>query len=239
MFDVLIFLVVLLSVYLNAFYVDAKKQAMHYQSLTERLLKIELQSLKSQLNPHFLFNTLNTIACLIQLDRRGCAAQAINELSFMLRRVLENDKVQLTSIEQEVEFIRSYLAIQKIRFANTLTVSIKVDKQCLVVDVPFMLLQPLVENAIQHGAQCTGERNDVHISIFIENNELHVQLVNKIPVKDVHHGFGIGVKNCRERLRKLYQSNFQLRLSPISGRCFETYLRIPIGERDDRRIGCG
>ncbi|WP_245961430.1 sensor histidine kinase [Thalassotalea euphylliae] len=230
--DFLVYLAVLCSGYSYTYYKHSRIQARRNQELSEQLLQVELQSLKSQLNPHFLFNTLNTIASLIRLDNKNNAIKALSELSFMLRKVLENQRHQLISLEQEVEFIQSYLTIQQMRFAHKLKTSVDVDDQCLPLDVPFMLLQPLVENAVQHGSQLESDQNELKLSVYCQDEYLHVKLINKIPEKDEHKGFGIGLSNCRKRLEKLYHLDFQLSLTPMENGYFETYLCMPIGVLD-------
>ncbi|WP_448213962.1 sensor histidine kinase [Colwellia sp. MEBiC06753] len=230
--DFLVYLAVLCSGYSYTYYKRSRQQSKRNQELSEQLLQIELQSLKSQLNPHFLFNTLNTIASLIRLDNKSHAIKALSELSSMLRKVLENQRHQLISLGQEVEFIESYLTIQKMRFSHKLTTSLEVDTECLDIEVPFMLLQPLVENAVQHGSQLESDQNELKLSIYCGQGYLHVKLINKIPEKDEHQGFGIGLSNCRKRLEKLYDLDFQLTLTPKQDGYFETYLCMPIGVLD-------
>lgn len=230
--DFLVYLAVVCSGYTYAYYRHSIKQAKRNQELTEQLLQVELQSLKSQLNPHFLFNTLNTIASLIRLENKTSAIKALSELSYMLRKVLENQREQLITLEQEIEFIESYLTIQKMRFEHKLATSVKVDENCLSVEVPFMLLQPLVENAVQHGSQLESNKNELKLDVFCHGDYLHVKLINKIPEKDEHQGFGIGLSNCRKRLEKLYNYDFQLSLTPLDNGYFETYLILPTGVMD-------
>ncbi|NMP33404.1 histidine kinase [Thalassotalea sp. M1531] len=230
--DLLVYLAVLCSGYSFTYYKRSRQQTIRNKELSEQLLQVELQSLKSQLNPHFLFNTLNTIASLIRLDDKRHAIKALSELSFMLRKVLENQRHQLISLEQEVEFIQSYLTIQKMRFSHKLKTSVNIDNECLPLEVPFMLLQPLVENAVQHGSQLESDENELKLSIYCRDNYLHVKLINKIPEKDEHKGFGIGLSNCRKRLEKLFELDFQLVLTPLESGYFETYLCMPIGVLD-------
>ncbi|MFD2166447.1 sensor histidine kinase [Thalassotalea euphylliae] len=230
--DFLVYIAVLCSGYSYTYYTRSRQQSKRNRELSEQLLQVELQSLKSQLNPHFLFNTLNTIASLIRLDNKPNAIKALSELSSMLRKVLENQRHQLISLKQEMEFIESYLIIQRMRFENKLTTQVNVDPNCLTLDVPFMLLQPLVENAVQHGSQLESNKNELRLDVYCQDDYLHVKLINKIPEKDEHQGFGIGLSNCRKRLEKLYEYDFQLTLTPMDNGYFETYLCLPIGVLD-------
>jgi sensor histidine kinase YesM len=232
-FDLLTYIAVVSIGYITQYYDKARKEEARSESLLRQLVQLELQSLKSQLNPHFLFNTLNTIASLIRLDEKDKAVRALSELSLMLRKVLENQSNQLISLSQEMEFIQSYLTIQQMRFENKLETRVEVNPECLQMDVPFMLLQPLVENAVQHGSQLESDKNRLSLQVWCQPGELHVKLTNKVPKNDEHHGFGIGLKNCRERLTKLYHENYQLRLTELDNGYFETYLILPAGEEDD------
>ena len=206
----LIYMAVLCSGYALSYYKSSKQQAIQNELLSKQLIEVELQSLKSQLNPHFLFNTLNTISSLIRLDSKQSAIKALSELSLMLRKVLENHDNQLISLKQEIDFINSYLTIQKMRFANKLDTKIRVDNECLEAQIPFMLLQPFVENAVQHGSQLESNKNTVELEIYKKQDNLVIRLTNKIPEFDEHKGFGIGLKNCRERMKKLYRDKFTL-----------------------------
>ncbi|WP_156413622.1 sensor histidine kinase [Lacimicrobium alkaliphilum] len=232
-FDLLTYIAVVSIGYITQYYDKARKEEARSESLLRQLVQLELQSLKSQLNPHFLFNTLNTIASLIRLDEKDKAVRALSELSLMLRKVLENQSNQLISLAQEMEFIQSYLTIQQMRFENKLETRVEVNPECLEMDVPFMLLQPLVENAVQHGSQLESDKNRLSLQVWCQPGELHVKLTNKVPENDEHHGFGIGLKNCRERLNKLYDQTYQLRLTELDNGYFETYLILPAGGEDD------
>ncbi|GAB3018792.1 hypothetical protein GCM10027098_12090 [Bowmanella dokdonensis] len=231
--DFLVYVAVVSVGYITQFYEKARKEEARSESLLRQLMQLELQSLKSQLNPHFLFNTLNTVASLIRLDKKDQAVKALSELSLMLRKVLENQSNQLINLAQEMDFINSYLTIQKMRFDKKLQTRVEVEPACLREEVPFMLLQPLVENAVQHGSQLESDQNLLDLRVSCSPGKLHIRLINKVPEQDEHHGFGIGLKNCRERLQKLYGREFELTLSKLDSGYFETYVMIPTGGDDD------
>lgn len=225
--DVLVYLAVFCLGYSFSYYKHSIEQQKKNQILQQQLVQIELQSLKSQLNPHFLFNTLNTIASLIRLDSKTHAITALSELSKMLRKVLENEGQQFISLALEIEFINSYLTIQKMRFENKLVCKIEVNDACLNKEIPFMLLQPLVENAVQHGSQLESNQNQLTLTIDCDEKYLFITLINKMPENDEHQGFGIGVSNCTNRLEKLYNNDFELCLTPLENSYFKTYLKLP------------
>lgn len=231
--DILTYLAILFTRYFYVYYHKSKQQTLHNEQLEKQLLQVELQSLKSQLNPHFLFNTLNSVTGLIRLNKNSNAITALSELGLMLRRVLENQDNQMTTLSKEMEFINSYLIIQKMRFEDKLDTQVDVDEDCLFLELPFMLLQPLVENAVQHGSQLESNKNVLTLKVYSDHDQLVVKLVNKMPEKSEHQGFGIGLKNCRQRMEMLYGNNFKLELTELDDGYFETYLSLPVGEYID------
>ena len=209
-----------------------QKQAINNQQLTNQLLKVELAALKSQLNPHFLFNTLNTISGLVRLDQKSGAVTALSELSHMFRTVLENQNKQLTSLRNEMEFVKSYLVIQKLRFDNKISLQIDVAEESLDIQLPFMLLHTLVENAVQHGSQLESNENMMHLVVSLGDDNLNIRLVNKASTSDGHKGFGIGLQNCHKRLKHIYKDKYTLQCQEIDNGYFETLLCLPVGITD-------
>ncbi|WP_448565471.1 sensor histidine kinase [Thalassotalea ganghwensis] len=228
--DVLVYIAVFGTGYAMSYHQKVKLQQQINEQLSKQLLEVELHSLKSQLNPHFLFNTLNTISSLVRLDERNTAIKAISELSKMLRKVLENRNNQVISLKDEMEFIESYLAIQQLRFEDKLKISVNVSKGCMQNEIPFMLLQTLVENAVQHGSQLETNENHITLDINCNDGQLYIRLVNIAPETDEHKGFGIGLKNCQQRMEKLYQDKFSLELKELQDGYFETSLTLPLRE---------
>ncbi len=229
--DVFIYVGVLAAGLGIRFYHNAIQEGIELKRLHHALTQEQLKTLRSQLNPHFLFNALNTIASLVRLKREKDAVSALSELSLMLRKILENKNHSNIKVKDEVAFINSYLAIQKMRFADKLDTHISVQPDCLELAIPNMLLHPLVENAVQHGSQLESNRNPLNLEIRRDETELTVLLTNKVAKDDKHQGFGIGLTNTRERLARIY-SHFRLELHPLKDDLFETHLAIPIGEQD-------
>lgn len=211
-------------------YATLMGEKLELKQLQNALINERLKTLHSQLNPHFLFNTLNTIASLVRLKREKEAVTALSELSQMLRRILENKNNDDVKVKEEISFIKSYLLIQKMRFSDKLESVINVDEDCLEIEIPNMLIHPLIENAVQHGSQLESNNNLVSLKISREEDQLVIKLTNKVVVDDKHMGFGIGLSHTRERLAKFYD-NYQLDLNPDKNGMFETILSIPIGGR--------
>lgn len=199
------------------------------ERLRAELIGAELAALKSQLNPHFLFNVLNGVSGLIRSNRNEEATDALSDLSSMLRTILENRNEDMVSIKNEVAFIECYLALQGMRFRDKLTIQIHVEEAAKNLQVPFMVLQPLVENAIQHGSQMEKEGNLVTINIKKNMDSICFELTNRVPQETQQAGFGVGIGNNRERLQKIYGTDYSLELQPQPERYFKTTLTIPAG----------
>ncbi len=226
--DICIYAAVLALALGIQFYHNAMDRQLELKLVNEQLVKEQLKTLRSQLNPHFLFNTLNTIVSLVRLKRESEAVLALTELSQMLRKILENKNTSEASVKDEMIFINSYLAIQKMRFSDRLNTTVVVDESCLDIVIPNMLLHPLVENAIQHGSQLERTVNNFHMSVSNNNGMLVVKLTNNIGQHDAAKGFGIGLGNTREILNKLY-SHFELEVKETYEGVVETILAIPVG----------
>jgi sensor histidine kinase YesM len=218
----------LLSVCLGLCFHDKRiQEKLEFKNLQTALIDEQLKTLRTQLNPHFLFNALNTAVSLIRLKRDDEAVKALAELSSMLRKILEHKNGAGSKVKEEIAFIKNYLCIQQMRFSDKLDVNISVEDNCLELEIPNMLLHPLVENAVQHGSQLESNRNLVDLNVSREGNQLLVKLTNKVAENDQHKGFGIGVSNTRERLAKLYK-DYRLDLCTNKDGFFETTLAIPI-----------
>ncbi|MCV2884665.1 histidine kinase [Aestuariibacter sp. AA17] len=235
--DIYIYVFILALASGAQFYHKSMEEKLELKRLQHALSVEQLKTLRSQLNPHFLFNALNTIASLVRLKRDAEAVTGLSELSLMLRSILENKNNEDVSIENEIAFINCYLSLQKMRFTDKLDIRVQVDKQCLDIKIPNMLLHPLVENAVQHGSQLESNKNLIQLTISKINHSLQIELTNKVAKNDNHQGFGIGLSNTRERLAKLY-SQFHLTLNAIDDDLFETTLVIPIGEQDAKYTDC-
>ena len=190
--------------------------------LAGRLAQAQLQALRMQLNPHFLFNTLNAISSLMLKDV-AAANKMISRLGELLRLVLENSDQQEVPLEQEIEFLRRYLEIEQIRFGDRLQLKLDFDSSTLQASVPNLILQPLVENAIQHAIQPQEAGGQIELRSTRDNGRLVLQVSDNGPgltldrpksaEGSVEGRERIGLNNTRERLRKLYGENHQFDLS--------------------------
>lgn len=229
--DVFIYLGVLALAVGMRFYHQSLHARVELRKLQVALIEEQLKTLRTQLNPHFLFNALNTIASLVRLKRESEAVKALSSLSMMLRTILDNKNQADVKIKDEISFIKSYLTIQKMRFDDKLDTQLEVDSDCFDLEIPNMLLHPLVENAIQHGSQSEAKKNPLQLHVKKQQNMLHIRLINAVATNDSHHGYGIGISNTRERLARLYE-NFHFDLRQRDDGMFETRLAIPLGDTD-------
>jgi len=188
--------------------------------LAEKLARAELQNLKMQLQPHFLFNTLNTISVLMMRDA-AAANHMLVRLSDLLRLSLDNVGVQEVSLKQELEFLDSYLEIEQTRFQDRLTIDRAIEPATLNAEVPNLMLQPLVENAIKHGIAKRTGAGQIQIRSKRIDSHLHLEIQDNGPgldeVKSITHGLGLA--NTRARLEQLYgaQQKFELENKATGG----------------------
>ncbi|MGD0631893.1 MAG: histidine kinase, partial [Terracidiphilus sp.] len=162
----------------------------------------ELHSLKMQLHPHFLFNTLHGISTLIETDGKGAQAMIV-KLSSLLRIALEHSGSDLIPLQDELKFIREYLDIEQMRFGSRLTVTWSIDQGTLKSLVPQLILQPLVENAIRHGVASSRENSWIEIASRSSDKGVELSIRNSIGAASPK-GIGVGLRNTRARLKYLY-----------------------------------
>lgn len=183
--------------------------------LNEQLSKAQLDALRRQIEPHFLFNTLNAIAGLVREQRNDAAVGMIAGLSDFLRRVLKESNRQQVSLGDEVEFLRRYLDIEKVRFGERLQVSMDIPEELFPAQVPALILQPMVENAVKHGIARQVQGGAIRINAMRTNGMLTLNVYNDGPPlpKDWEQTrSGIGMANVRTRLQGLYGSSFALNM---------------------------
>ena len=178
----------------------------------------QLEMLRYQLNPHFLFNALNSIRASVDEDSTR-AKLMITQLSEFLRYSLLYESAKKIPLRDELEAVRNYLAIEKIRFEDKLTVEFDVENKAEDFSVPCFLLNPLVENAIKHGLQTSPKPLKIKISAGLDENKLFLEIANTGTLQNnsCQNGNGIGLKNVRERLEKLFGENGKFELKQESG----------------------
>jgi hypothetical protein len=202
--------------------------------LNDQLSKAQLSALRRQIEPHFLFNTLNAIAGLVREERNDAAVSMIAGLSDFLRRVLEDSNRQQVPLGEEVEFLQKYLEIQKVRFGERLHLTLDVPKELFSAEIPSLILQPMVENAIKHGIAKRAQGGTIRIAAFCSNGTLTLSVQNDGPRlsaewEQTHSG--IGISNVRTRLQGLYGDQFELSMRNQETGGVQVLVSVPFRER--------
>ncbi|MFY0603492.1 MAG: histidine kinase [Flavobacteriaceae bacterium] len=194
-------------------YYEENQEKLKLESeLRTAALKSELSALKAQLNPHFLYNVFNTISASVPAENEK-TRKMIAELSDLFRYQLKASQVDKVPLEEELDFINKYLELEKERFQERLKIEFDIDQDILKEEIPPMLLQPLVENSIKHGLSSLIEGGIIIIRIKRKNEKLIFEIIDTgvgIKDKEAVFGKGIGLKNTKLRLEKVYQSNLYL-----------------------------
>ena len=195
-------------------YIVQSRQRMAQQQidaarLSEALVRAQLDALRRQIEPHFLFNAINSGVALIREQRNDAAVTTLIALSDVLRRLIDTADRQETSLGDELHFLNQYVKIQQMRFADRLRIEIEVPDELLSARVPYLLLQPLVENAIKHGIAVRASAECVRIAAAQSNGQLDLTVYNDGPaLAETRAGAGVGLGNVRARLKYLYGDAF-------------------------------
>ena len=174
------FVPIVLVAHAVSYYRRFRERELRAAQLEGQLAKAHLQTLKSQLQPHFLFNTMHSISSLMLTDVPA-ADQMMTRLGDLLRMSLESAGTQITTLSRELEFVNCYLEIEKVRFAERLKVTLDIAAETLDAAVPHLLLQPLVENAIKHGISKLPAGGEIRITVNAEGDELHLEVGDNGP----------------------------------------------------------
>jgi two-component system, LytTR family, sensor kinase len=201
-----------------------REAALVKSQLEARLVEAQLDALKHQLHPHFLFNTINAISVLMRKGEGASAIRMLGGLSDLLRRSLTSLRVELVSLDEELDFIARYLDIETTRFPDRLRVTLEITPEARRASVPSMLLQPIVENAIEHGIAPRVDGGRITIKASVAAGQLRIEVRDDgVGLTDSEPspraGFGVGLSNVRKRLAQLYPDahSFSLERSEPNG----------------------
>ena len=186
----------------------------------------QFQVLRSQLNPHFLFNCLNGLRELIEEDRES-AKQALTQLSQLLRYTLEADRLQTVSFRDELRAVEDYLSLERIRFEERLRLRFEIASDTFSAQVPPMLVQTLAENALKHGVAKRPAGGEVAISAHRNNGDLQITVTNTGSLSTAKGTTAVGLENARERLRLIYGEGASLTLKPMQPEQVKATVTIP------------
>jgi hypothetical protein len=221
------------------YFVEARERDAQLARLSEQLTGARLAALQSQLNPHFLFNSLNTVNVLVKDGDNAAATRVIEQLSEVLRTSLGRSRDNEVSLDDELELVRQYLAVEQARFSDRLRPRIDVPDELLSAAVPSFALQHLVENAVRHGIARRSDAGQIVVSARRDRGMLDLSVVDDGPGPNgALAERGHGLENTRERLRTLYGESASLDLSAAGeGRGAIARMRIPYHEIVLREAG--
>ncbi len=214
-----------------SYYRRYQTERLKASQLDAQLSNARLQALQMQLHPHFLFNTLHSISALVLKNENRDAVKMINRLSELLRLTLDNIETPVLTLEDELEFARRYLEIERIRFHDRLAVEWEIDPQALGAEVPTLILQPLVENAMRHGVDSTSGVSRIRIAARLQNGRVVMEVGDD--GKDLkktsgqNGAAGLGLKNTRARLSELYGEDYSFTLSRSEAEWTIAQIAIP------------
>lgn len=224
---VLIFFLIILAYYLFHSATQLAEKASRQAQLESLVREAELKILRSQINPHFLFNSLNSISSLTVTDPEK-AREMIVKLSDFMRYSLSSRNDQPVTLRNEMESLRLYLDIEKIRFSDRLVIEEEISDDCLPALLPGLLLQPLYENAVKHGVYESTERVTIRTSVRREGDSVVISVTNNIDPEAIvtRKGAGIGLKNVRGRLELFYGEKGEMTVTR-NDESFNVNLRFP------------
>jgi signal transduction histidine kinase len=215
--------------YALAYRRESEARALNASQLETRLVEAQLQALQRQLHPHFLFNTLNTVSGLIRTDP-DAADTMIDRLGDLLRMTLHTSNVQEVSLKEELDVLEKYVEIERTRFGSRLTIDLCVHPDVLDAQVPSLVLQPLVENAIRHGIAPNARPGRITVSAERDAGDLVLQVIDNgdglPPERLMALNRGVGLDNTRARLMHLYRDRFEFTFANLD-RGFQVLVRIP------------
>lgn len=216
-----------------SYYREAREREAREALLSAQVSEARLSALRMQLNPHFLFNSLNAITVLVRDHKNQEASRMLELLGRVLRQVLQSEKRQEVTLEEELEFIERYLGIEQVRFSDRLKVICKIEPEARDALVPTFILQPLVENAIRHGISQKTDDGLIEIEVALSDNDL------LLAVKDNGSGYtpgveaGVGLANTHARLETLFGNDAHLKVINLNGLGTVASIRLPLRRKAD------
>jgi two-component system LytT family sensor kinase len=228
-FAFIIYWVIVAAAHAIDYYRSSRNREMEALRLQAELTQAQLDALRMQLQPHFLFNTLHTIASLVRDGRTEAATSTIARLGELFRQALGNGQRNEVSLREELAFVDAYLQIEQTRFSDRLAVHFDVDPDTLDARIPTMALQPLVENAIRHGIAVDPNARLLQVRACRRSGALRVEVANEgaPPDEAMSRAGGVGLANTRARLARLYGEAGRLELRDDDERGTVAVLEVP------------
>jgi LytS/YehU family sensor histidine kinase len=231
--SVFLYFAILACIYAFSYYREAREREAQQSRLAVQLAEARLGALRMQLNPHFLFNSLNAITVLVRDQDTRTASRMLELLSGILRQVLQSDKRKEITLNEELQFIEKYLAIEQVRFSDRLQVHSSIASEVRDTLVPEFILQPMVENAIRHGISKRSNAGVIEIKAWESHGELVLIVQDDGPGVVSSPDSGIGLGNTRARLETLFGAAGKLELANAEGGGTIATLRLPSRRSSD------
>lgn len=230
--DLLVYAGVIGVFYALDYYRKYREREVIATRLEAQLAQAQLDSLRMQLHPHFLFNTLNSIVGLVRDNKNNAAVSMLVGLSDLLRHALERSNKQQVELREELNFIKLYLSIQEMRFSDRLQIEFDIDPGTTRAMVPNLILQPLTENALRHGIARAADAGVVGIRSAVDDGHLRLTVYdNGAGLPDdwqLHGSAGIGLANTAARLRQLYDDDHRFDIRNRAGGGVEAVIVMPL-----------
>jgi two-component system LytT family sensor kinase len=231
----MLYAVVVSFYYLVSYYSESQERAVKESELKNLITQAELKSLKFQINPHFIFNSLNSMSALTEIDPKK-AKEMIIKLADFLRYILATNEREKNKLSEELKNIRLYLDIEKIRFEDKFDYSEEIDKDCNKAEIPNMILQPLFENVIKHAVYETLDKVNLTLKCKLDKDYLKIHLQNNFDESSKSRkGAGVGLKNIYDRLNLIYHRDDLMEVKKEKG-IFSVTLFIPCDGQSDYKI---
>ncbi len=195
--------------------------------LESTVKELELKTIKSHINPHFIFNSLNSIRALVDENPKR-ARRAITELSNILRSSMQAEKSETVTLESELDIVKDYLALEQMRFEERLKIELDIDKDTLGQQVPPMMLQTLVENSIKHGISKLVNGGVVRVVAEFKDDHLELLVQNTGQINGNINGDGFGIKSTQDRLNLMYQGKALFEIRNIGSNMVESKVSLPV-----------
>ncbi len=233
-FDMVIYSILVATMNIRGFLDELKRRDTDAVRMRQLLAENRLHTLRMQLNPHFLFNALNSVSALVSKNEPASAREAIQHISRFLRMTLDDSLARFIPLSQELQFVSEYLEIVRLRFGDRLDIRIDCDDKARDCIVPALLLQPLVENAVEHGFRSVNDDCRIGVSCKTNVGRLSVAVsdngVGAASVRHFDNGPGLGLGNVRERLAHAYGDAASLQIRTATGDGTTIRIEVPISD---------
>ncbi|MBK8609839.1 MAG: histidine kinase [Chitinophagaceae bacterium] len=224
----LLLIAIWMLIYIVYHYVERNRNnELDRLKLETTVKELELKTIKSHINPHFIFNSLNSIRALVDENPKR-ARRAITELSNILRSSMQAENSETVTLEKELDIVKDYLALEQMRFEERLKIEMDIDPDTLQQPVPPMMLQTLVENAIKHGISKQIKGGVVRVVAAFHDNNLELLVQNTGQLSLIPNGEGFGIKSTEDRLNLMYQGKGVFEIKNLDNKIVQSKVSLPV-----------